>query len=60
MHAPLDEVVGVDNASALFAAAKHPKSFVSLDGADHLLTDPHDAAYAANVIAAWAERYGGD
>jgi len=57
LHAPRDEVVGIDNATALFIAAKHPKSFVSLDTADHLLTDPKDAAYAAHVIAAWAERY---
>lgn len=57
LQAPLDETVGIDNASAIFQAAKHPKSFVSLDNADHLLSDPHDAAYAGRVIAAWAERY---
>ncbi len=57
LHAPRDAVVGIDEASALFRAAKHPKSFVSLDEADHLLTDKADAAYAAGVIAAWAERY---
>lgn len=57
MHAPKDEVVGVDNAAAIFTAARHPKSFVSLDDADHLLTRRADARYAANVIAAWAERY---
>jgi putative redox protein len=56
-HSPTDEVVGIENASHIFAAAKHPKSFVSLDGADHLLTRREDAAYVANVIAAWAERY---
>ncbi|WP_029059806.1 bifunctional alpha/beta hydrolase/OsmC family protein [Stappia stellulata] len=57
LHAPRDETVGIDNATALFVAAKHPKSFVSLDTADHLLSDPQDAAYAADVIAAWASRY---
>ncbi|WP_323006302.1 bifunctional alpha/beta hydrolase/OsmC family protein [Pseudorhodobacter sp.] len=57
LHAPRDAVVGIDNASALFTAARHPKSFVTLDGADHLLTNPADADYAANTIATWAERY---
>ena len=57
LHAPRDETVGIDNATRIFVAAKHPKSFVSLDSADHLLTDPADAAYAAGVIAAWASRY---
>lgn len=56
-HSPTDEVVGIDNATAIFVAAKHPKSFVSLAGADHLLSRKEDAAYVANVIAAWAERY---
>ena len=56
-HSPTDEVVGIDNASMIFSAAKHPKSFVSLSGADHLLSRRSDAAYVANVIAAWAERY---
>ncbi|MDF1607261.1 bifunctional alpha/beta hydrolase/OsmC family protein [Hoeflea sp. YIM 152468] len=57
LHAPRDATVGIDNASAIFTAAKHPKSFVSLDGADHLLTDPADANYVAGVIASWASRY---
>jgi uncharacterized OsmC-like protein/alpha-beta hydrolase superfamily lysophospholipase len=57
MHAPRDEVVGIDHATRLFLAAKHPKSFVSLDRADHLLTRREDADYAAEVIAAWASRY---
>jgi putative redox protein len=57
LHAPRDAVVGIDNASEIFKAAKHPKSFVTLDGADHLITDPEDAEYAAQVIAAWATRY---
>ncbi|MGW8188957.1 MULTISPECIES: alpha/beta hydrolase family protein [Sphingomonas] len=57
MHAPTDATVGVDNARAIFDAARHPKSFVALDGADHLLSRPADSRYAAAVIAAWAERY---
>jgi uncharacterized OsmC-like protein/alpha-beta hydrolase superfamily lysophospholipase len=56
-HSPTDELVGIDNASRVFAAARHPKSFVSLAGADHLLSRRSDAAYVANVLAAWAERY---
>ena len=56
-HAPTDDTVGIDNASHIFLAAKHPKSFISLAGADHLISRPGDAAYVANVIAAWAERY---
>lgn len=56
-HAPTDSLVGIENASRIFLAAKHPKSFVSLDGADHLLTRPADAAYVADVIAVWAQRY---
>src|SRR5215218_1888291 len=57
MHSPTDDTVGVDNATNIFVAAKHPKSFVSLSGADHLLSGKRDAAYVAGVIAAWAERY---
>lgn len=57
LHAPMDATVGIDNARLLFQAARHPKSFVALDGADHLLTDEADARYAAEVIAAWAARY---
>ena len=57
LHAPGDDVVGIKNASRLFQAAKHPKSFVSLDQADHLLRERADAEYAASVIAAWASRY---
>jgi uncharacterized OsmC-like protein/fermentation-respiration switch protein FrsA (DUF1100 family) len=57
MHSPTDDTVGIDNATRIFVAAKHPKSFVSLADADHLLTDKRDAAYVADVIAAWAERY---
>jgi putative redox protein len=58
-HSPIDETVGIDNATRLFIAARHPKSFVSLDHADHLLSQPEDAAYIADVIAAWAGRYAG-
>ncbi|WP_374378224.1 alpha/beta fold hydrolase [Dongia sp.] len=57
LHSPIDQTVGAENAGAIFQAAKHPKSFISLDDADHLLTRPSDAAYAADVIAAWASRY---
>ncbi len=57
LHSPLDETVGIDNASEIFLAAKHPKSFVSLDNADHLITDKDDAIYVAEVISAWASRY---
>ena len=57
MHAPLDKIVGVANATNIFMAAKHPKSFVTLDDADHLITDPADACYAADVIASWSTRY---
>lgn len=57
LHSPLDQVVGVDNATRIFLAAKHPKSFVSLDRADHFLSDPKDAAFAAQVISGWLPRY---
>ncbi|HET8972443.1 MAG TPA: bifunctional alpha/beta hydrolase/OsmC family protein [Pseudolabrys sp.] len=56
-HSPTDDIVGIENASHIFTAAKHPKSFVSLAGADHLLNKRDDAVYVANVITAWAERY---
>jgi uncharacterized OsmC-like protein/pimeloyl-ACP methyl ester carboxylesterase len=57
MHAPTDDIVGIDNATRIFVAARHPKSFISLSGADHLLSERRDAAYVAGVIAAWASRY---
>ncbi|WP_264213782.1 bifunctional alpha/beta hydrolase/OsmC family protein [Leisingera thetidis] len=57
LHAPRDETVGIGNAAAIFTAAKHPKSFVTLDDADHLISRAADAEYAAEVIAAWATRY---
>ncbi|MDD9965187.1 MAG: bifunctional alpha/beta hydrolase/OsmC family protein [Myxococcales bacterium] len=57
LHSPQDQIVGIENASEIFVAARHPKSFVSLDGADHLLRRPSDADYAARMIAAWSLRY---
>ncbi|WP_027259162.1 MULTISPECIES: bifunctional alpha/beta hydrolase/OsmC family protein [Leisingera] len=57
LHAPRDETVSIENAASIFTAAKHPKSFVTLDDADHLITRAADAEYAAEVIAAWAGRY---
>lgn len=57
LHAPRDDTVSIDNAAEIFLAAKHPKSFVTLDDADHLITRAADAEYAADVIAAWAARY---
>lgn len=56
-HSPVDRVVGIEHAERLFLAARHPKSFVSLGDADHLLSDPHDAAQVGAVLAAWAGRY---
>lgn len=57
MHSPVDQTVSIENATGLFLAAKHPKSFVSLDQADHLLTGREDAEYVAAVIAGWGARY---
>jgi putative redox protein len=57
LHSPLDQIVDVSNAMQIFQAAKHPKSFVSLDDADHLLTRREDAAWVAGIVAAWSERY---
>lgn len=57
MHSPVDAIVGVDNAQRIYEGARHPKSFVSLDGADHLLTDRRDAAFAASMIRPWLERF---
>jgi uncharacterized OsmC-like protein/alpha/beta superfamily hydrolase len=56
-HAPRDEYVAIENASTIFAAARHPKSFISLDTADHLISKREDAIYLADVVAAWASRY---
>jgi len=57
MHSPVDSIVDIDNARRIFDAARHPKSFVALDGADHLLNEPDDAAFAAVLLATWASRY---
>ena len=57
MHSPRDDTVDISNATRIFGAAKHPKSFVSLDTADHLLTARADAVYVADLVAAWAVRY---
>ena len=57
MHSPVDQVVGIEHASRIFVASRHPKSFVSLDTADHLLTDVDDANYASAMVAAWASRF---
>lgn len=56
-HAPLDQTVGIENAASIYNAAKHPKSFISLDKADHLLSRRADAVYVASVLSAWAENY---
>ena len=57
MHSPRDQVVGIENAAAIYRAAHHPKSFISLDSADHLLSDARDSGYAAGIIVTWASRY---
>jgi len=57
LHSPQDTTVGIKNAEEIYVAAHHPKSFVSLDGADHLLMNRQDSAYAGEVIAGWAQRY---
>lgn len=57
LHSPTDETVGIDNAGAIFQAARHPKSFISLAGADHLLTRPEDAEFVAAMVSAWSRRY---
>lgn len=57
LHSPQDAIVSIDNAALLYQAAQHPKSFLSLDGADHLLSDKNDSHYAGEVIATWAQRY---
>ncbi len=56
-HSPIDDIVGIENAAEIYQAARHPKSFVSLDKADHLITSRDDAYYVAEVISAWANRY---
>jgi len=56
-HSPVDETVGIENAAHIYKLAKHPKSFISLDDADHLLTNEEDALYVGKVAGAWVERY---
>lgn len=58
LHSPIDELVGIDNAGRIFTAARHPKSFIGLDGADHMLSGETDAHFAADMISSWAKRYG--
>jgi putative redox protein len=57
LHSPQDDIVGIENAAEIYKHAMHPKSFISLDGADHLLSDKKDSAYVGNVIASWSHRY---
>ena len=57
LHAPGDDIVSIDHAGKLFTMARHPRSFIALDGADHLLTEQRDSRYAARVLAGWASRY---
>lgn len=56
-HSPVDRTVGIDNAAHIYSLARHPKSFISLDDADHLLTNDDDARYVGSVTAAWVDRY---
>jgi esterase/lipase len=56
-HSPIDDIVGIENAGHIYGAARHPKNFVCLDGADHMLTNKADAYYVAEVVCAWANRY---
>ncbi len=60
LHSPTDNTVGIDNASTIFQTARHPRSFVSLEGSDHLLTGKGQAARVAKIISAWADQYLGD
>ena len=57
MHSPQDTIVGIENAAKIYTAAHHPKSFISLDGADHLLSARKDSEYAGNIIATWVRKY---
>jgi putative redox protein len=56
-HSPADGIVGIENAAHIFQVARHPKSFISLDKADHLLMNPKDSQYVGSLIAAWAMKY---
>lgn len=57
MHSPADAIVDIENAALIYRAAKHPKSFISLDNADHMMQDPEDSRYAGSIIAEWAKKY---
>jgi putative redox protein len=57
LHSPQDKIVGIENAAEIYGAAFHPKSFISLDGADHLLSNPADSGYIGEVVASWSNRY---
>jgi uncharacterized OsmC-like protein/alpha/beta superfamily hydrolase len=57
IHSPIDNTVGIDNAARIYAAARHPKSFIAVDGGNHLLTNPTDAVYVGRMIASWSERF---
>jgi putative redox protein len=57
LHSPQDQIVSIENAAEIYMAARHPKSFITLDGANHLLTEKKDASYAAKMIGAWVSRY---
>jgi uncharacterized protein len=57
LHSPVDAIVGIESAARLYKMARHPKSFVSLDDADHLLTHPRDSLYVGRLLAAWVSRY---
>ena len=57
MHSPFDNVVSIDSASGIFLKAKHPKSFISLDNADHLLSEQSDSVYVGKLISEWACKY---
>ena len=56
-HSPIDTIVSINNAQELYINAHHPKSFISLDNADHLLTNPKDSIYTGNIIGTWVQRY---
>lgn len=57
-HSPIDEIVGIENAAKIYQAARHPKSFVALEGADHMLSNRKDSEYVAEVVSSWVHRYG--
>lgn len=59
-HSPIDTIVSIENAKEIYTTARHPKSFVAIDGADHMLNDPEDAKFVAGMLATWADRYAVD